>query len=157
MPAELIEERAGRDIDRPEQRVAIEGRDERVLDPLMLQLRSDEFKDDATNALVELGEPALERLVKALKDKDEMVRKQAVLALGRIKQSGAVDPLIEMLGDADWFTRLTAAAALEAIGDPRGRDAIKPLTKDPDMVVRMRVERILAKWKKQPAGSVSTN
>lgn len=132
-------------------------RDERVLDPLMLQLRSDEFKDDATNALVELGEPALERLVKALKDKDEMVRKQAVLALGRIKHSGAVDPLIEMLGDADWFTRLTAAAALEAIGDPRGRDAIKPLTKDPDMVVRMRVERILAKWKKQPAGSVSTN
>src|SRR6476660_2717652 len=132
-------------------------RDERVLDPLMLQLRSDEFKDDATNALVELGEPALERLVKALKDKDEMVRKQAVLALGRIKHTGAVDPLIEMLADADWFTRLTAAAALEAIGDPRGRDAIKPLTKDPDMVVRMRVERILLKWKKQPAGSVSMN
>ena len=130
-------------------------RDERVLDPLMLQLRSDEFKDDATNALVELGEPALERLIKALKDKDEMVRKQAVLALGRIKHAGAVDPLIEMLADADWFTRLTAAAALEAIGDPRGRDAIKPLTKDSDMVVRMRVERILAKWKKQPAGSVS--
>jgi HEAT repeat protein len=132
-------------------------RDERVLDPLLLQLRSDEFKDDATNALVELGEPALERLVKALKEKDEMVRKQAVLALGRIKHNGAVDPLIEMLADADWFTRLTAAAALEAIGDPRGRDAIKPLTKDPDMVVRMRVERILAKWKRQPAGSVSTN
>jgi HEAT repeat protein len=132
-------------------------RDERVLDPLMLQLRSDEFKDDATNALVELGEPALERLVKALKDKDEMVRKQAVLALGRIKHGGAVDPLIEMLADADWFTRLTAAAALEAIGDPRGRDAIKPLTKDPDLVVRMRVERILVKWKKQPAGSVSMN
>ena len=132
-------------------------RDERVLDPLMLQLRSDEFKDDATTALVELGEPALERLVKALKDKDEMVRKQAVLALGRIKHSGAVDPLIEMLADADWFTRLTAAAALEAIGDPRGRNAIKPLTKDPDMVVRMRVERILAKWKKQPAGSVTMN
>jgi HEAT repeat protein len=132
-------------------------RDERVLDPLMLQLRSDEFKDDATNALVELGEPALERLVKALKDRDEMVRKQAVLALGRIKHGGAVDPLIEMLSDADWFTRLTAAAALEAIGDPRGREAIKPLTKDPDMVVRMRVERILAKWKKQPAGSASLN
>src|SRR5688572_474778 len=132
-------------------------RDERVLDPLMLQLRNDEFKDDATNALVELGEPALPRLVSALKDKDEMVRKQAVLALGRIKHGGAVDPLIEMLSDADWFTRLTAAAALEAIGDPRGREAIKPLTKDPDMVVRMRVERILAKWKKQPAGSASLN
>lgn len=132
-------------------------RDERVLDPLMQQLRNDEFKDDATNALVELGEPALERLIKALKDKDEMVRKQAVLALGRIKHADAIAPLIEMLADKDWFTRLTAAAALEAIGDDRGRDAIKPLMKDPDMVVRMRVERILAKWKKQPAGSASTN
>src|SRR6266852_3385974 len=46
-------------------------RDERVLDPLMLQLRNDEFKDDAVNALVDLGEPALSRLINALKDKDE--------------------------------------------------------------------------------------
>jgi HEAT repeat protein len=118
----------------------------------MLQLRNDEFKDDAVNALVELGEPALSRLIKALKDKDENVRKQAVMALGRIKHAEAIDSLIDMLADSDWFTRLTSAAALEAIGDDRGRDAIKPLTKDPDMVVRMRVERILAKWKKQPAG-----
>ena len=128
-------------------------RDERVLDPLMLQLRNDEFKDDAVNALVELGQPALSRLIKALKDKDENVRKQAVLALGRIKEAEAIDPLIEMLSDGDWFTRLTAAAALEAIGDERGREAIKPLMKDPDMVVRMRVERILAKWKKQSANA----
>jgi len=128
-------------------------RDERVLDPLMAQLRNDEFKDDATNALVELGEPAMERLITALKDKDEMVRKQAVLALGRIRHSDAIAPLIGMLADKDWFTRLTAAAALEAIGDERGREAIKPLMKDPDMVVRMRVERILAKWKKQPANA----
>ncbi|HEY6261561.1 MAG TPA: HEAT repeat domain-containing protein [Nitrospiraceae bacterium] len=126
-------------------------RDERVLDPLMLQLRNDEFKDDAVNALVELGRPTVPRLIKALKDKDETVRKQAVLALGRIKEVEAIDPLIEMLADTDWFIRLTAAAALEAIGDDRGRNAIKPLMKDPDPVVRMRVERILAKWKKQPA------
>jgi len=126
-------------------------RDERVLDPLMVQLRNDEFKDDAVNALVELGEPALVRLIKALKDKDENVRKQSVLALGRIKHTEAIDPLIDMLADSDWFTRLTAAAALEAIGDDRCRDAIKPLMKDSDMVVRMRVERILTKWKKQPA------
>jgi HEAT repeat protein len=103
-------------------------RDERVLDPLMMQLKNDEFKDDATIALVELGEPALERLVKALKDKDENIRKQSVLALGRIKHPDAIDPLIEMLADNDWFTRLTAAAALEAIGDERCRNAIKPPT-----------------------------
>ena len=123
-------------------------RDERVLDPLMRQLRNDEFKDDAIHALVELGEPAVEKLIEALRDKDENVRKSAVLALGRIKSGDAITPLINMLSDQDWFTRLTAAAALESIGDERGREAIKPLLKDPDMVVKMRVERILAKWKK---------
>jgi HEAT repeat protein len=128
-------------------------RDERVLEPIMRQLRSDEFKDDATDALVKLGEPAVPILINALKDKDELVRKQAVIALGRIKAVDAIDALIEMLQDKDWFTRLTAAAALEAIGDERGRDAIKPLLKDPDMVVKMRVERILAKWKKQTANA----
>lgn len=125
--------------------------DERVLEPLMMQLRNDEFKDDATDALASLGEPAVPHLAKALHDKEELVRKQAVLALGRIKSAKAIDPLIEMLKDQDWFTRLTAAAALESIGDERGREAIKPLLKDSDMVVRMRIERILAKWKKQPA------
>ena len=128
-------------------------RDERVLDPLMHQLRNEEFKEYATNALVEVGQPAVPRLIEALKDKDDNVRKQAVLALGRIKQPEAVDSLIAMLTDKDWYTRLTAAAALEAIGDERGRDAIKPLMKDQDMVVRMRVERILAKWKKQAANA----
>lgn len=126
-------------------------RDERVLEPLMQQLRNDEFMEDATDALVNLGEPSVPGLIKALKDKEELVRKQAVIALGRIKSLEAIDPLIEMLQNKDWFTRLTAAAALEAIGHERGREAIKPLLKDSDMVVKMRVERILAKWKKQPA------
>jgi HEAT repeat protein len=58
-----------------------------------------------------------------------------------------------MLQDEDWFTRLSAAAALEQIGDERGREAIKPLMKDPDLVVRMRVERILAAWKKRTANA----
>lgn len=126
-------------------------KDERVLDPLISQLRNDEFNEDATEALVELGSPAIEKLVAALKDKDENTRKQAVIALGRIKDTSALDPLIEMLKDTDWFTRLTAAAALEKIGDERGRQAIKPLLQDPDIVVRMRVERILAAWKKRAA------
>lgn len=128
-------------------------KDERVLDPLVAQLRNDEFYEDATEALVELGGPAVPRLVEALSDKDENIRKQAVIALGRIRDSSAIDPLVEKLNDKDWYTRLTAAAALEKIGDERGREAIKPLLKDPDPVVRMRVERILAAWKKRAANA----
>lgn len=126
-------------------------KDERVLDPLISQLRNDEFMLDATDALVDLGKPAVEKLIAALKDKEENVRKQAVIALGRIQDPDAIDPLIEMLKDKDWYTRLTAAAALEKIGDERGREAIKPLLHDPDLVVKMRVERILAAWKKRAA------
>jgi len=123
--------------------------DERVLDPLISFMRSDEFKDDATRALAELGKPAVGRLLELLKDPEEVTRKQAILALGEIKDASSVDSLIERLQDTDWFTRLSAASALEKIGDPRGREAIKPLLKDPDLVVRMRIERMLAAWKKE--------
>lgn len=123
--------------------------DERVLDPLISMLHNDEFKDDATWALAELGQPAVGRLLDCLKSPDEVIRKQAILALGEIKDSSSVDLLIERLQDPDWFIRLSAASALEKIGDPRGREAIKPLIKDPDLVVRLRIERMLAAWKKQ--------
>ena len=123
--------------------------DERVLDPLISMMKNDEFKDDATWALAELGKPAVGKLVESLNDRDEFVRKQSILALGEIKDPEAVDALVEKLKDPDWFTRLTAAASLEKIGDPRGRDAVKPLLKDPDLVVRMRIERMLSSWKKQ--------
>ncbi|HSF10623.1 MAG TPA: HEAT repeat domain-containing protein [Nitrospirales bacterium] len=123
--------------------------DERVLDPLISMLHNDEFKDDATWALAELGQPAVGRLLECLKNQDEVIRKQAILALGEIKDASCVDLLIERLQDPDWFIRLSSAAALEKIGDPRGREAIKPLMKDPDLVVRLRIERMLAAWKKQ--------
>ena len=123
--------------------------DERVLDPLISFMRNDEFKDDATWALAEIGEPAVGRLLELLKDPDETTRKQAILALGEIKDVSCVDALIERLKDTDWFTRLSAASALEKIKDPRGREAIKPLIKDPDLVVRLRIERMLSAWKKE--------
>ena len=139
------------DIRKPAIRTLGKIRDERVLDPLVGQLRADEFHLDAMDALVDLGQPSIEKLLPLLKDREEQIRKRAVIVLGRIKDAGVLDPLIEMLKDADWFTRLSAAAALEQVGDERGREAIKTLLKDPDLVVRMRVERILAGWKKRAA------
>ena len=128
-------------------------KDERVLDPLIHQLRSDEFYEIATEALAELGKPAVPKLIEALKDRDQITRKQAVSALGRIGDPEAVDALIGMLKNPDWEIRLYAAAALEKIGDERGREAIKPLMQDPDLVVKMRVERILSAWKKKKAAT----
>ena len=124
-------------------------KDERVLDPLMAQLRNEEFKDVATKALVGVGLPAVERLMSVLNDKDKNVRKHAVMALGDIGISEAVEPLIDATKDEDWAVRLQAMAGLDKIGDERGKPAIKALVKDPDFVVQMRAERIIWDWKKK--------
>ena len=124
-------------------------KDERVLDPLFAQLRNEEFKDDATAALVEVGLPAVERLTAVLNDKDKNVRKHAVQALGAIGLPEAVEMLIEATKDEEWEVRMAAIAGLEGIGDPRGKPAIKALMKDPDFAVQMRAERIILGWKKK--------
>jgi HEAT repeat protein len=124
-------------------------KDERVLDPLMAQLRNEEFKDVATKALVEVGLPAVERLMAVLNDKDKNVRKHAVMALGEIGVKEAIEPLIDATKDEDWTVRLQAIAGLDLIGDERGKPAIKALMKDPDFAVQMRAERILWDWKKK--------
>ena len=59
-----------------------------------------------------------------LADDDEINRWKAAEALGRMGDSGAVDPLIEALWDDGSRVRLKAAWALGMIGDPR---AIVPL------------------------------
>ncbi len=74
-------------------------KDERVLDPLFAQLRIEEFKEAATDALVEVGQPAVERLTAVLNDKDKNVRKHAVIALGDIGVTECVDLLIEATQD----------------------------------------------------------
>ena len=124
-------------------------KDERVLDPLFAQLRNEEFKEAATDALVEVGQPAVERLTAVLNDKDKNVRKHAVIALGDIGVTECVDLLIEATQDEEWEVRLAAIASLDKIGDERGKPAIKALVKDPDFVVQMRAERIIWEWKKK--------
>ena len=124
-------------------------KDERVLDPLFVQLRNEEFKDDATAALVEVGLPAVERLTAVLNDKDRNVRKHTVLALGAIGLPEAVDLLIEATQDEEWEVRMAAIAGLDQIGDERGKPAIKALMKDPDFAVQFRAERIIWGWKKK--------
>lgn len=64
-------------------------------------------------------------LIKALKYKgDENVRQKAAEALGEIKDTGAVKPLIKALDDEDIDVRV---AAVEALGEIRDERAIGPL------------------------------
>jgi HEAT repeat protein len=69
--------------------------------------------------IVEIGEPAVDYLIKALEDRNEGVRERAAVALGEIGDKGAVPELIERFKDEneDMDVRVSAAKALGKIKD----------------------------------------
>ena len=69
-------------------------------------------------------EERLAHFIRMLSDDDETSRWKAAESLGRLRDPGAVDPLIDTLWDDDSRVRLKAAWALGQIGDIR---AISPL------------------------------
>lgn len=79
---------------------------------------------DATVALIELGELAVEPLILKLKSKSENIRGRSALILGKIGDIGAVEPLIQKLSDDNESVKKMASRALGEIGDIR---AVKPL------------------------------
>src|SRR5262249_36124062 len=58
-------------------------------------------------------------LIATLKGRSGETRRQAIQELGRLKHAASVGPLCVLLENADPRTAAAAAAALEAIGDPR--------------------------------------
>jgi len=69
-------------------------------------------------------EERLAHFIRMLADDDENSRWKAAESLGRMRDPGAVEPLIDTLWDDDSRVRLKAAWALGQIGDIR---AIPPL------------------------------
>ena len=110
-------------------------------------------KEFARDALIEMGEVAVEPLIAALKDQSDSVREYAVMALGEIGDKRAVEPLIAALKDQSVSVRRKVVLAFRQIGDKRsgGRrigyaDFVKPLIaalKDPCHDVRSHALSIL--------------
>jgi HEAT repeat protein len=71
------------------------------------------------------GDSAVGPLIKALGDKEPLVRRAAAQALGDLKATGAIDALTELLKDEDQSIRKTAAIALGRIGDKRAASAVE--------------------------------
>jgi HEAT repeat protein len=69
-------------------------------------------------------EERMAHFIRMLADDDETKRWKAAESLGRMRDPGAVEPLIDTLWDEDSRVRLKAAWALGQIGDIR---AIPPL------------------------------
>lgn len=103
---------------------------------------------EASGALIEIGEPAVEPLILALKDVNPRVRWIAAAALGEIGDARAVEPLVNAITtDPERDVRWHAVDSLGKIGDVR---AIGPLTqslKDKDSFVREAARGALKKIK----------
>jgi len=116
---------------------------------LIITLKDKKQGGNAADALVKIGRPAVKSLIKALKDKNEEVRKNAVRALGEIKDSRAVKPLIAALNDEDKDFREIVAEALGRMEDHR---VVEPLisilhNQDEDENVRWEAAASLGKIK----------
>jgi hypothetical protein len=69
----------------------------------------------AADELVNIGKPAVEPLIKALKNNETRIYHGAIYALGEIKDPRAIEPLIKALEDKDLSIREIAVNALERI------------------------------------------
>jgi HEAT repeat protein len=77
----------------------------------LIQCNQDDVARLATS-----GDPrAIEPLIEALGDKDQVVGKAAVAALGALGDPRAVEPLISALGDKNWGLRRAAAEVLGGV------------------------------------------
>jgi HEAT repeat protein len=105
----------------------------------------------AYQSLVDMGEPAVDHLIEALKEKSIRVRKVAARALGRIKTDRAVEPLIEMLKDEDWMVRNDAAVALVRINSQKVLEPLTQLLKNPNTHIAEEAAWILGEMKSRKA------
>ena len=96
-------------------------------------------------ALEQLGKPAMDYLVHALKDEDKWVRYAAADALGNIGDQNSVEPLISLLRDEDQDVRFVTADALGRLGNPNATGALYNTCLHDNGFVKIAAEEALAK------------
>ena len=82
------------------------------------------IREAAVNAVVHVGDAAIDPLIEALTDDEWAIREQSASALGKLKSPRAVAPLVKALTDKDGGVRTAAVWALEKIGDPEAVPAL---------------------------------
>jgi HEAT repeat protein len=89
-----------------------------TIDSLIADLGSSDgfVRQDARIALIRMGEPAVESLIKALKNKSEPAHWEAAKALSLIGDPRSVQALVQALEDDEFGVRWLAAEGLITVG-----------------------------------------
>ncbi len=120
--------------------------DKRAISPLADLYETEPDDDGAVavvRALVRIGRASVEALIELAGSRRPSIRAGAILALGKLRVSTAVDVVIWRLKDADPGVRIAAIHALRAIGDACGMEAIAAAAEDGDEDVERAAERAL--------------
>jgi HEAT repeat protein len=96
------------------------------IDTLIQKLKDKDsnVRRNASEAIADIGTPAVDALIKTLKDDNFHCRIGAAWALGKINDTHAVEPLIAALKDEKPVVQLMAA---EALGKTKDVRAVEPL------------------------------
>ena len=123
-------------------------KDTSAIGPLIAALGDETFKvrEQAAEALTEIGSPVVEPLIKLLKTPTMHPKMFVAKILGDLKDPRAVEPLIQtlLLAAADrtsWNFRLEAVRALGKIKDPRAAEPLEIMLGD-----RVPAVREMAEW-----------
>jgi HEAT repeat protein len=111
------------------------------------------IQNDVVKILVQLKSRSYNFLVKALGNENSMVRRQALIALGKIGDDRAVEHIASLLNDKNSGVRFYIPVSLELIG---GEKIIEPLhlaLKNEMSQVRMASAEILGRLKDETAAS----
>jgi len=121
------------------------------IEPLVLDLQSPIalVRGDAAIKLGESGNPeAAPALIDALFDSDADVAREAAAALGVLRQSSAVEPLIRVLSNREGYfhgvVRAAAASSLARLGDSRAVEPLLAAIHDPMAEASAEAVRALA-------------
>ncbi len=110
-----------------------------------LQATDKDVREAAVKALVQIGQPAVDPLIKALKTDNPSVQAAAARALGLIGDKRAVMPLIDMMKNSYNLELMHEVfLALSQIGDEQTCDALKRAMRGSNTIVSRYAKKILA-------------
>lgn len=122
--------------------------------PVLFQLIKDDDKvirRYAAWSLAQIGEPALDQIIKGLSDRSPKVRVECAVAIGNVHDvemvRRAIPALITNLQDKNGQVRRQTIWALGEIGNPEEIEAISPFLNDSIAFVRASAAEVLSKQK----------
>ncbi len=117
--------------------------------PLAQKLKDDylDIRIAACEAFIKMGHQAVDSLIELLKDQNWIIRDGAVQALEKIRDTRAINPLIEALKDTN---RKRISDALRSIG-PAALEPLIEALKNEDSRIRMGAALVLGEMKNPAA------